>query len=87
MERRSIKMQLKSQGWVEEAMNTYKPETKSSTTLSEEVKQSAHRGRKNPNFSARIHIVCTATLFSLLKHSDLAAWQVSDAMWDTGWQS
>lgn len=48
MERRSINVQLKSQGSVAEAMNTYKPESKACTTLSEGARQGAHREKIKP---------------------------------------
>lgn len=48
-----------------------KPEAEAHATLTEEVRQGAHRERVT--FSAIIHFVCAATLFFLLKHSDLAA--------------
>lgn len=68
MERRSINVQLKSQGSVAEAMNTYKPEAKAYTTLSEEVRQSAHREKIKPFlqefvlFAQLLYFLCWSTL-------------------------
>lgn len=64
MERRSINVQLKSQGSVEEAMDTYKPEAKANTTLSEEGGQRAHREKKLNLFSKNSYCLHSYFIFS-----------------------